>query len=239
LEKEPIMNLNRRFVRASILCVLAGCSAATSGPEAAQPGTDTVAQASSALVSGNVSTTLHVKDATQCRPLEFPLTSFIADVFEPQALAEDDATAMSETECLHEQVIAAPAETWATLAYSVLCSGGNDTRRCGAVSARQCSVDRLMQWASQRSDAAFSRDGTFGFDYTLPPQHAAARTALYRRAKQEVQALLAETAQVMSEDAAGTRDCPSEHRAEIAAAFTHGQDMSRQLDDILSKTASK
>ncbi|MFI5308704.1 MAG: hypothetical protein ACHQ53_15210, partial [Polyangiales bacterium] len=193
-----------------------------------------IAAASAAvLIRGTVSARLSVNGVEQCRALGFPITSFATNAFGPEALVSEDATAMSDTECLHEQVMEASADVWAKVAYEVLCGGGGEARFCGAVATRECSIGQLMVWGEPRSGAVSTPGRAWGFEYVLPPQDEAARTALYGRAQQEVQTLMAEAAEVTSEDAAGTRACPNERLEDNVTAQAQAAKMNEQLDQIL------
>jgi hypothetical protein len=210
-------------------------SAAADGP-AGKSGL--AAPASAVLIRGTVSARFSVNGAEQCEALGFPITSFATSAFGPEALMSEDATAMSDTECLHEQVMEASADVWAKVAYNVLCRGGGEARFCGAIATRECSIGQLMVWGEPRSGLVSTRGGAWGYEYILPPQDEAARAALYGRAQQEVRTLMAEAAEVTREDAAGTRACPNERVEDNAAAQAQADKMNEQLDQILHGASS-
>ena len=197
----------------SILCLLGGCSA-TVGDDLGMPPEPDAPDGEEAdpVIEANVSATFPGASGA-CEPLGFPVTAFLSNAFGQNDLVEETATPSSGGDCLREQVLAAPADAWAKLAYIVICRGGDDARRCGATATRQCSVDLLTEWAEARSEQVSTREPIFGFVFDVPPQDEAARAALSRRAQQELRTLLDETAVVIDGHASGTRACPDEEEA--------------------------
>ena len=232
----------------SILCALAGCSSAVErerkapkleAPSAASPSsepnvTDT---ADTALIQGSVSGRFTLADSQLCQPLGFPLTLFLTGVFTSDDLVQEQASPVAEVACLHEQVLKARADSWATFIYSVLCEGGGVARLCGALDTRQCAIETMMNWAGPRTTVVSARDRIFGFDYVFPPQDDASRMALYRRVRTEIRKLLDEVEQVAGQRSAGTRDCPNEKGQDVSAAYelyAAGLETERKIDDILA-----
>jgi hypothetical protein len=232
------MDLTNRILAASILCTLAGCAgAAGTETQTSQPqGKSAPAQpAAAALVRGSVTASLRTQSAEGCQPLGLPLTAFITDAFGRQAMVADDATAMSETECLHEQQLDASAGAWTTLAENVIC-GGVVATGCNVLENRQCAAEQLMKWAEKRSEPVTTRGRSIGFEFTLPPQDQPARMALYASAQHEVDRLLDETMQRM-DNAVSTAGCPNQSSAGMFEAYVHAQTIASQISDIMNKTA--
>ncbi len=231
---------------ASVLCML-GCSAevgedpATQHPDVPRehdpkrPVPPADPADASLLIRGNVTTTFTLEKPGECRPLGVPVIWFVSGLLGQEALVEETATPVSDTECLHEQVMAAPANAWAALAYTTVCSGGDDTRLCGAQASRQCSVDLLLRWSADRTEPVVVSVSTLAFDYVMPPLDRAARRALDRRALQEVSTLIAESEAVLNQASAGARDCPNEDDEQIRASYFAALELQRELSTRLNR----
>jgi hypothetical protein len=236
------MKLSEFFASASALYLLAGCSVgARDTSETGQPDVPAGRTAPEAgpvqdalLIRGNMSAIFPMPDSRDCQPLGFPLTFFVGGAFSMDALVDETATPISDTECLHEQTLAFSADSWAAVAYGVLCSGGGSARLCGAQATRLCSVDLMLQWADDRTEPVVASDAIFGFNYVMPPLDKASRNAFYRRTLQEVRSLMAESEAVLSEGTARTQDCPNEDLQEIAAKYAESFGLYQQISERLS-----
>jgi hypothetical protein len=227
-----------------MICGLACCGVVRNGRESepdASAGLEPPAPASNHgddasddyAIRGNASRIFEILEPDACRPLGVPISWFLSGAFGPEDLVSETATPISGTQCLHQQIIAAPADDWAAFAYSAVCQGGDDTRLCGAQAARLCSVELLDRWASERAEPVAFEDPTFGFDFVLPPLDGTARLSLGRRLLEEVRTLLLESDAVLSAASAGTRDCPGEDQRAIYASCAAAGELYREISERL------
>jgi hypothetical protein len=230
-----------------MICGLACCGIVRNGPEAepdASAGLEPTAPASNHdevhhdasddyAIRGSASRVFEILEPGACRALGVPISWFLSGAFGPEDLVSETATPISGTQCLHQQVIAAPADDWAAFAYSAICQGGDDTRLCGAQAARLCSVEILNRSASERTEPVAFKDPTFDFDFVLPPLDRAARLSLDRRLLKEVHTLLLESEAVLSAASAGTRDCPGEDPQAIYASCAAAGELYREISERL------
>lgn len=233
------MKLSKFLASLSVFAVAIGCSAAPGDEHAAKPPDesqkrDPYLPAVDPLIRGSVSGTFPMEKPEDCRPLGLPITLFLSDELGVDTLVDETATPTSATECVHEQVLAAPADSWANLAYAVVCGGGGDAALCGAQAMRMCSFELLLRWAEDRTEPVESTGLIFGFKYVIPPLDKATRTSVDRRAAQEVATLIAESYAVISEFFAYTRNCPDENFDEIMRNYSESLDLQRRLSDRLA-----
>jgi hypothetical protein len=212
------------------MLVLVGC--APHG-ELLDDGAQPNAKPADERVELSVSGVFSAPEADSCQPMNLPLTAYLTNAFSTQMIVEETATWRAGG-CLHEQLLAAPVDALGTLAYNVLCQGGDDVRLCGVVAKRSCSAGLLMKWAAARSEPVASRSPIFGFAFEVPPQSDAARMALYRRAQTEVRTLLDQAKTVMNAMDLGTRNCPDEDRAQLEITYREHVEISNELDRILN-----
>ena len=222
----------------SVLVVAIGCSAAPGDDHAAKLPGDPQKHGPeppgvAPLIRGSASGTLPIEKPEDCRPLELPVGFFFTGEFGPDTVVNDTATPTSATQCLYEQVLAATADSWANLVYTVVCGGVGDVALCCTQATRMCSVDLLMRWAEERTEP-FEWTDLYGFKYVIPPLDKAARTSVDRRTVQEVAALLFESYVVVAEHTLHTRNCPDEDLEQIMRNYLESFDLHRRLSQRLA-----
>ena len=244
--------MTHRFADITALCLVIGVCGCSSGPGDRAPvqrnapqvtsrpapgetASDPDAAVDDMTITGRVSGDFPVATPDECNPLGVPITMFLTDLFGEDVLRDETATPIADSKCSHEQTIAAGADAWATLAYDVVCRGGDDAELCGATETRRCSLDLLVQWAQERSRVVSTREPIFGFVIDMPPQEHAARIALYRRARQEAHILFDEANVALS---TGTRNCPHENTELIGKTYVDALELERWLGVLLANEAA-